>query len=103
MRRIDADAIKHEITKYHAGLKPRYISKLVDAEIADIQDIIDESPTVDAEPVRYGRWIRNPDDVNAFFCSLCGCWNGVWWNEFAECTLKFCPWCGAKMVGGAEK
>lgn len=54
MRLIDADAIKHEITKYHAGLKPRYISKLVDAEIADIQDIIDESPTVYAEHVITG-------------------------------------------------
>lgn len=50
MRLIDADTLKQEITKFHSGLKPRYISKLVDAEIADIQDIIDESPTVDAEP-----------------------------------------------------
>ena len=51
MRLIDADTLKQEITKFHSGLKPRYISKLVDAEIADIQDIIDESPAVDAVPV----------------------------------------------------
>ena len=54
MRLIDADTLKQEITKFHSGLKPRYISKLVDAEIADIQDIIDESPTVYAEHVITG-------------------------------------------------
>ena len=54
MRLIDGDALKREITKYHAGLKPRYISKLVDAEIDDIQDIIDEAPTVDTESVITG-------------------------------------------------
>ena len=51
MRPIDADKLKEEIKQYHDSLKPRYISKLVDAEIADIQDIVDEAPTVEAEPV----------------------------------------------------
>lgn len=51
MRLINADAAKNEIEKYHDGLKPRYISKLVDAEIFDIQDIIDEQPTIDAVEV----------------------------------------------------
>lgn len=45
MRLIDANALKSAIQQYHDSLKPRYISKLVDAEIADIQDIIDEQPT----------------------------------------------------------
>ena len=51
MRTIDADALKRDIGKYHDGLKPRYISKLVDAEIADIRDIIDEQPAIDAVEV----------------------------------------------------
>ena len=49
-RMIDADALKEQIQQYHDSLKPRYISKLVDAEIADIQDIIDEQPTVASDP-----------------------------------------------------
>ena len=51
MRLIDANALKSQITRYHMSLKPRYISKLVDAEIGDVIDIIDEASTVDAVEV----------------------------------------------------
>ena len=47
-RLIDANALKSQITRYHMSLNPRYISKVVDAEIGDVIDIIDEAPTVDA-------------------------------------------------------
>lgn len=50
-RLIDANALKSQITRYHMSLTPRYISKLVDAEIGDVIDILDESPTVDAVEV----------------------------------------------------
>ena len=50
-RLIDANAFKSQITRYHMSLTPRYISKLVDAEIGDVIDIIDETPTVDAVEV----------------------------------------------------
>lgn len=94
MRLIDADKLKSEL--FDADW-------MMDNDEHMVEKIVERQPTVDAEPVRHGRWIRNPDDVNAFFCSLCGCWNGVWWNEFAECTLKFCPWCGAKMDSKEEQ
>ena len=42
MRLIDADALIEEIKNYHNSLKPRYATKLVDAEILDIIDIIRE-------------------------------------------------------------
>lgn len=64
MRLIDADALKRAITEYHNGLKPHYISKLVDAEIADIQDIIDEQTTIDAVPV-----VRCKDCVAVSVCN----------------------------------
>ena len=50
-RLIDANALKSQITRYHMSLTPRYISKLVDAEIGDVIDIVDEAPTVDAVEV----------------------------------------------------
>lgn len=61
MRPIDADALKKSITDYHAGLFPRYISKLVDAEIEDIKDIIDEQITIDYVPRQ--QWISVKDKV----------------------------------------
>ena len=47
---IDEKKLIEAIKKYHDGLKPKYISKLVDAEILDIIDIINEQPKV-------GEWI----------------------------------------------
>ena len=66
-RLIDANALKSQITRYHMSLTPRYISKLVDAEIGDVIDIIDEAPTVDAvEVVRCKKckhWLHMEDGM----------------------------------------
>lgn len=55
-------------------------------------------PTVDAEPVRHGRWIGRPlcgnDDCR---CSNCGYWENVHANIRGEITQKYCPNCGARM------
>ena len=60
--------------------------------------IIDSQQTVDAEPVRYGEWI----DVRGgylFECSRCKA--QVNSKQFKS-NLKYCPECGAKMLGGDE-
>lgn len=65
-----------------------------------IPGIIKDTPTIEAEPVRHGRWI------NDTYCSEC--------KRFPvdvsvsisnrELTKYFsrCPHCGARMVGGAN-
>ena len=56
--------------------------------------MIRELPTVDAEPVRHGRWEENEDKDSWFrdvvFCSRCGIGN-------AARRGAYCPNCGAKM------
>ena len=75
-RLIDANAFKSQITRYHMSLTPRYISKLVDAEIGDVIDIIDETPTVDAVEVvrcKYCKFMEvTPDSLR-----WCYVWNGI--------------------------
>lgn len=44
------------------------------------------APTVDAEPVRHGKWI---DRKIAYICNRCRCG--------ADRTYSYCPNCGAKM------
>jgi len=53
---------------------------------------IDKLPTVDAKPVRHGKWIGG--DLG--YCTACGhegCASDIW----DGCTGMYCPNCGAKM------
>ena len=106
-RLIDANALKSQITRYHMSLTPRYISKLVDAEIGDVIDILDESPTADAVEVVHGRWkpyyetfdedkavgILGGEYHTGWQCSVCG--------RYEPSEEPYCN-CGAKMDGGNE-
>lgn len=52
---------------------------------------IEDAPSIDAVPVRHGRWTfpwTSPE------CSVC--------RKTQKWTSKYCPNCGAKMDGGAE-
>lgn len=59
---------------------------------------IDRQPTVDAEPVRHGKWIYIDDDIVTdkpiFRCSECG--------EMRANRCNYCPNCGAKMEEESE-
>ena len=57
--------------------------------------VIDIQPTVDAEPVRRGKWIEVGGGFNYHFeCSECGWKDGYPFND----RHKYCPNCGAKMI-----
>ena len=85
MRLIDADALLRN-TVYNTLSAP-YITK---------RDV-EEAPTVDAAPVRHGRWIKETDRENHWNCSECGVVVGI----VAEYS-PYCYKCGAKMDGGEE-
>ena len=54
-------------------------------------DSVKNAPTIDAEPVRHGRWIH---DIN----NLYGCSECTARETMSHRNMKnFCPWCGAKM------
>lgn len=46
---IDELKLKEDVKKYYSTLKPQYISKLVEAVVEDIIDIIDEQPKLSLE------------------------------------------------------
>lgn len=66
------------------------------AKFEALSAALDNAPSVDAEPVRHGRWIKK---IECAKCSICfeDCW--------ADCapSYEFCPRCGAKMDGGDGK
>lgn len=53
----------------------------------EIKQMLETLPTVDAVPVRHGKWVL---DVSLWYCSECGL--SYSYNDYA-----FCPNCGARM------
>lgn len=87
MRPIDADALlenKFEVIDYGDPI-----------EVVEVSDI-DDAPTIDAGPVRHGKWERPTKSKIARYCSLCGT------RHVSGSANNFCPKCGAKMVGGED-
>lgn len=64
---------------------------------------IDNAPTVDAEPIRHGRWVKQfaPNWDMLHKCSLCGHrTHGRLWETSGKIELDtFCGGCGARMDG----
>ena len=101
MRLIDADALKDRFK-----LRIDWLKKDVHDECSkglfwgaetDV-DLIDEMPTVDAEPVRHAKVVTVTGRYHMMHqeCSYCG--GELRWKEYPI----YCPNCGAKMDEGKE-
>ncbi len=78
MRLIDADAIPWDVE----GV----------GEIPVItKEEIDQMPTVDAVPVKHGKYIGSESFFYEWECSECGC------VFESKPVYKYCPTCGARM------
>ena len=92
-RLIDADALKTVFDEW-------FVNK---TDHRTMGEIIDDAPTIEAEHVRHGRWVRCYEDWRKQFegdeCSACGFQHyGTAINHY-----HYCPNCGAKMDAGKEK
>jgi hypothetical protein len=87
MRLIDADALLKKFTKatvpYSRGIMEIPVVRL---------ETIKNAPTVDAEPVRHGRWILCLGEI--YKCSICGYQQKAY---ALSSHFKYCTNCGAKM------
>jgi hypothetical protein len=66
--------------------------------VSDTMAFVDELPTIEAEPVKHGRWIDNGIcDSMLSACSICGYSCGAY-------SFNYCPNCGSKnrMDGDGE-
>lgn len=79
---------KDEAVRRIAGIARLARSDKQKALLGRCMYIIEHCPTVDAEPVRHGRW------VEGIACSEC--------RQVDLSKPNYCPNCGAKMDGGAE-
>lgn len=100
MRLIDKDALADNI----AVLFERNQTLIDEWLMYCVEDEITDAPTIDAEPVRHGHWIKQKYEdtedsaTDAWECSICG--EGVVWRTEEDIDLeKYCYNCGAKMDG----
>lgn len=89
---IEREAAEDAVGEAHLkGLNPLW-------ELRDV-------PAADVAPVVHGEWVR-PHWRNSNFCYDCSvCGNEVMHQEYRWRDKKIypiCPWCGAKMDGGAD-
>ena len=102
MNLIDKDALIEELKRCASSYYP-ITSSLIEGIIAGFRKAIvqvEHAPTIEAEPVRRGKWHRTfVDGFNrwhfVYDCSECGI--------RTETTTKYCPNCGAKMDGKKEE
>lgn len=99
-RPIDADALREQLQNLaYDDWNQGIIKSFADA-CNEIIEIVEEQPTIDAEPVRHGKFIGTEfdgySDGNPVYyewkCSECGC---VFEDD--EPTYNYCPNCGARM------
>ena len=93
MRLIDADEVKETI---------RHRTKLAEWQKGIIWALIDMHKTVDAVPVRHGKWLygESKSGHDGYYCSQCG--KHIRWIYGEEDinfirSYNYCPNCGARM------
>lgn len=87
MRLIDADEL---------------LIALPSPEMRVTKQLIEEAPTIDAEPVKHGRWESCCNLMGEYFkCSECG-YKAEVPTCMGEPIFIYCPNCGAKMDGESE-
>ena len=96
VRLIDADALKDALCMFCQAMD----SNMVDCNgDCMTHSIIDEQPTIEAEPVRHGRWIKDKDGFH--HCSECGentdRQEDAFGYDISEFKTIYCGNCGAKM------
>ena len=105
MKLIDADALYEFMREKTEDVSPAE-QMIADLKNEHLRIMLDHFATVDAEPVRHGRWVPTIYDGYADECPVYNEW------ECSECRfecdgdveppLNYCPKCGAKMDGDEE-
>ena len=103
MRLIDADALKEGIKElkqspwYNNDINPSWKQGIKDAVHVVETLCIDEEPTVDAVPVRHGKWIGNsPVTMRCNQCTYVA-------SDWIVHEFHYCPNCGARMDGDRDE
>lgn len=92
MRLINADTLLQKVEEAYKYEDRR-------GQLGHALRCIKEAPTIEAEPVKHGRWTPSKSrglPTNRFVCSECSGLTQVSTYRY-HCMCKYCPTCGARM------
>ena len=98
MRLIDAEKLAEVLNRYLAKLRNSGISVGLRMGIKTCLTFLNNANTIEAEPVKKGRWETNSDRPDSLICSVCKCGFDMWKHD----PHNYCPNCGAKMESDGE-
>lgn len=98
MRLIDADALSENVQFRLPNDNKN--AEIIDGCVKITRRLVENAPTIEAEPVRRGRWVSDEADI-LFHCSECETQVSTNW-DYEDLQWNYCPNCGAKMDGGKE-
>ena len=101
MRLIDADALKKLVKELRDDAPYSNVRWYVCNVILSMLGDENQTPTIEAEPVRHGRWVSDEVDV-LFHCSVCETQISTSWDYDCDEMWNYCPNCGAKMDGDSH-
>ena len=91
-RLIDSDVLKDQIEEWLDCVGDVVIGKSL-SYYAELQGCIDDCPTVDAEPVRHGKWIFGETNGHSWMkCNQC-----LTSQDGQTACFTYCPSCGCRM------
>lgn len=99
VRLIDANALQRAFDDAHKGKPDYYCCNFLNnagnpsTEWDCVDDILENAPTIDAQPVKHGEWIVPKNDDEQPYCSVCN------WHAYGDLFTDYCPGCGSYMVG----
>lgn len=96
MRLIDADVLIERLNKERKAFLSLDMKGAEHVLVHSAFKCVWEAPTIDAVPVRHGRWVdATRDDPCYYCCSECG--------KLMDFEENYCPNCGARMDKEIDK
>lgn len=97
MRLIDADKLDEVLESFEKKYNQTFF-RISAGAVKWIRTVVYAMPTIEAEPVRNGRWIWNIEKTKPF-CSEC---LEEPYRKSNKKLPNFCPYCGANMNAGLQ-
>lgn len=108
MRPIDGDNAVQRIREF-AECKPRCAEEFYEGQgckacaWGKIIEIVENTPTIEAEPVVHGEWIMRGGKRYCSACQQRACVTRDMDDFWYTVGTPFCPNCGAKVDGGSDE